>query len=109
MRARVLSGQLDHGRRPAVSCEDLSNLVSLTRFPADHDSFCGLVMGADRHERSGDRLNYRNGYRDPTLDTPPGPLSLRIAKLRQGWVFPLFLEPRNTADKAFVISRVTIV
>jgi putative transposase len=60
------------------------------------------VVGAGRHERSADRLNYRNGYRDRTLDTRLGPLSLRIPKLRQGSYFPPFLEPRKTAEKALV-------
>jgi transposase-like protein len=26
------------------------------------------LIGAGRHERTGDRLNYRNGYRDRSLD-----------------------------------------
>ena len=42
------------------------------------------VIGAGRHERSADRLNYRNGYRDRSLETRLGTLSLRIPKLRQG-------------------------
>ena len=57
---------------------------------------------AGRHERSADRLNYRNGYRDRSFDTRLGPLSLRIPKLRQGSYFPPFLEPRKTAEKALV-------
>src|SRR5947199_2930918 len=61
------------------------------------------LIGAGRHERSGERLNYRNGYRDRTLDTRLGPLSLRIPKLRQGSYFPPFLEPRKTAEKALVM------
>jgi transposase-like protein len=61
----------------------------------------GLV-GAGRHERSPDRLNYRNGYRDRTLDTRLGSLQLRIPKLRQGSYFPPFLEPRKMAEKALV-------
>src|SRR5690348_11312045 len=60
------------------------------------------LIGAGRHERTGDRLNYRNGYRDRTLDTRLGPLSLRIPKLRQGSYFPPFLEPRRTAETALV-------
>src|SRR5690349_23406347 len=48
------------------------------------------VIGAARHERSAERLNYRNGYRDRTFDTRLGPLSLRIPKLRQ--------VPRSTVD-----------
>ena len=27
------------------------------------------LIGAGRHERTGDRLNYHNGYRDRSLDT----------------------------------------
>jgi putative transposase len=61
----------------------------------------GLV-GAGRHERSPDRLNYRNGYRDRTLDTRLGSLQLKIPKLRQGSYFPPFLEPRKMSAKALV-------
>jgi transposase-like protein len=60
------------------------------------------LIGAGRHERSADRLNYRNGYRDRTLDTRLGSLQLRIPKLRQGSYFPPFLEPRRTSEKALV-------
>ena len=41
------------------------------------------VIGAGRHERTGDRTTYRNGYRDRGLDTRLGALQLRIPKLRQ--------------------------
>src|SRR6266516_1569115 len=61
------------------------------------------VIGAGRYERSGERATWRNGYRDRTLDTRLGPLSLRIPKLRQGSYFPPFLEPRKTAEKALVM------
>src|SRR5437762_6589668 len=61
------------------------------------------LIGAGRHERSGDRLNYRNGYRDRNLDTRLGPLNLRIPKLRQGSYFPPVLEPRKTAEKALLM------
>ena len=64
------------------------------------------VIGAGRHERTGDRQTYRNGYRDRTLDTRLGSLQLRIPKLRQGSYFPPFLEPRKTSEKALVaVSR----
>src|SRR6476619_6402253 len=56
------------------------------------------LIGAVRHERSTERLNYR----DRTFDTRLGPLSLRIPKLRQGSYFPPFLEPRKIAEKALV-------
>jgi putative transposase len=60
------------------------------------------LIGAGRHERSGERTTYRNGYRDRTLDTRLGSLQLRIPKLRQGSYFPPFLEPRKTTEKALV-------
>jgi putative transposase len=60
------------------------------------------LIGAGRHERSPERLNYRNGYRDRTLDTRLGSLQLRIPKLRQGSYFPAFLEPRKVSEKALV-------
>src|SRR5437660_11092262 len=60
------------------------------------------LIGAGRHERSGERTTYRNGYRDRTLVTRLGALQLRIPKLRQGSYFPPFLEPRKTSEKALV-------
>jgi hypothetical protein len=60
------------------------------------------LIGAGRHERSPDRLNYRNGDRGRTLDTRLGPRQLRLPKLRQGSYFPPFLEPRTTSARALV-------
>lgn len=34
------------------------------------------VIGAGRYERSGERLTWRNGYRDRTLDTRLGAMQL---------------------------------
>jgi transposase-like protein len=42
------------------------------------------LIGAGRHERSADQLNYRNGDRERSLDTRLGSLELRIPKLRRG-------------------------
>ena len=61
------------------------------------------LIGAGRHERSAERLNYRNGYRERRLDTRLGSLQLRVPKLRQGSYFQPFLEPRKTAEKALVM------
>ena len=60
------------------------------------------LIGAGRHERSPERLNYRNGYRERTFDTRLGSLQLRIPKLRQGSYFPAFLEPRKVSERALV-------
>ena len=60
------------------------------------------LIGAGRHERSGERATWRNGYRDRSLDTRVGTLNLRIPKLRAGSYFPGFLEPRKMVEKALV-------
>ena len=57
------------------------------------------LIGAGRHERSGDRLNYRNGYRDRNLETRLGTLSLRIPKAAPGLVLPtLSGAPKNRRE-----------
>jgi putative transposase len=58
------------------------------------------LAGAGRHERSGGRTAYRNGYRDRTLETRLGTLELEIPKLRSGSYFPSFLEPRRLSERA---------
>src|SRR5215207_1566079 len=60
------------------------------------------LIGAGRYERSADRLNWRNGYRERALDTRLGTLQLRVPKLRQGSCFPPSLEPRKMSEKALV-------
>src|ERR1051325_3179661 len=58
------------------------------------------LIGAGRYERSPERSNYRNGFRDRALDTRLGTLQLRVPKLRQGSYFPAFLEPRKGGREA---------
>ena len=58
--------------------------------------------GAEYGERTEERSNSRNGYRDRLWETRAGAIDLRIPKLRRGSYFPAFLEPRRTAEKALI-------
>jgi putative transposase len=58
------------------------------------------VIGAERHERSEERLGYRNGYRPRSLATQAGDIDLLIPKLRAGGFLPSILEPRRRVDQA---------
>ena len=60
------------------------------------------IIGAGRHERSGERTTWRNGYRERALDTRLGTLNLRVPKLRKGSYFPGFLEAPKASEQALV-------
>jgi transposase-like protein len=60
------------------------------------------LCGASRHERCGERSNYRNGHRARMLETRLGTLDLKIPKLRTGSYFPPFLEARKTGEQSLV-------
>jgi transposase-like protein len=59
-------------------------------------------IGAERYERTPERVTQRNGYRERPYETRVGELSLRVPKLREGSYFPSFLEPRRKAEKALL-------
>jgi putative transposase len=66
---------------------------------ADADAVCGAGYG----ERSPERVNRRNGYRERDWDTRVGSIELAVPKLREGTYFPdWLLQPRRRAELAFV-------
>jgi putative transposase len=66
---------------------------------AEVDALCGAAYG----ERSPERVNRRNGYRERDWDTRVGSIELAVPKLREGSYFPdWLLEPRRRAEQAFV-------
>ena len=66
------------------------------------DAEATQLAGAGLHERSENRLTYRNGYREREWDTRVGTVDLQIPKLRQGAYFPSLLEPRRRHEKALL-------
>ena len=66
---------------------------------ADADAVCGAGYG----ERTPERVNRRNGYRERDWDTRAGSIELAVPKLREGSYFPdWLLQPRRRAEQAFV-------
>src|SRR5260221_13928116 len=64
---------------------------------ADADAVCGAGWG----ERSSERVNRRNGYRERDWDTRVGSIELAVPKLREGSYFPdWLLHPRRRAVDA---------
>ena len=77
---------------------ELGQFVLQRLMDAEAEALCG----AGRHERSPDRVNQRNGYRERALQTRLGSLELKIPKLRVGSYLPSFLEPRKASEQALV-------
>ncbi len=81
---------------------DTSFLREMIGFAAERlmaletEALCGAAAG----ERTAERVNQRNGYRERDWHTRAGTVELRIPKLRHGSYFPGFLEPRRMAEKA---------
>ncbi len=59
-------------------------------------------LGAERYERSPERMGQRNGYRDRTWDTRVGTIELKVPRVRDGSFYPSLLEPRKRAERALV-------
>lgn len=75
---------------------EMIQYVAQRMMDMDVESLCQAAYG----ERTADRANSRNGYRERQWDTRTGSIDLKIPKLRKGSYFPGFLEPRRTAEKA---------
>ena len=71
---------------------------------ADAEARCG----AGYNQRSEDRTNSRNGYRERRWDTRAGTVELAIPKLRSGSYFPEWLlERRKRSEQALVTAVAT--
>jgi putative transposase len=75
---------------------DMIQYVAQRLMELDTESLCAAAYG----ERSPERANSRNGYRERLWQTRAGAVDLKIPKLRKGSYFPGFLEPRRAGEKA---------
>ncbi|MCK9342243.1 MAG: transposase, partial [Synergistaceae bacterium] len=62
------------------------------------------ILGAEPYQRSDQRSNYRNGYRErkEPLSTGLGPISVSIPKLRSGSFYPSILKQYQRVDRALI-------
>jgi putative transposase len=77
---------------------DMIQYVAQRLMELDTEGLCAAAYG----ERSPERANSRNGYRERLWQTRAGAVDLKIPKLRKGSYFPGFLEPRRAGEKALV-------
>jgi len=84
----------------AAGVEERVRVMAQRMFQSLIDAEASAVIGADRWERTDDRVAVRNGSRPRTLASTVGDLELRIPKLRSGSFFPALLERRRRIDQA---------
>jgi putative transposase len=89
--ASLLDGSTAGELIPELVRRSLQQLIELE---------ASAVLGADRHQRTEERLGHRNGYRPRSLATQAGDIDLLIPKFRQGGFLPSILEPRRRVDQA---------
>ena len=91
----VLRALLEKGS-DATFLREMIGFAAERLMQLETETLCGAAPG----ERSLDRVNQRNGYRDRDWETRAGTVELRVPKLRRGSYFPSFLEPRRMVEKA---------
>ena len=69
---------------------------------AQADQVCGAGYG----QRSGGRVNQRNGYRTREWDTRAGTVELAIPKLREGSYYPDWLLTHRRRDEQALVTVV---
>jgi transposase-like protein len=67
------------------------------------------AVGAAPHERTEERQGYRNGYRERTLQTRIGTLTLSVPRLRDGSFSPELWERWQRSEQAFVLALLEMV
>lgn len=86
----------------------LSNLVEAV-LNQILDAQASEQVGAQRYERSDERVAYRNGYRPRQLYTRVGPLTLRVPQMRDGQFSTEIFARYQRSEQALVLSLMEMV
>ena len=71
----------------ATFLREMNGFAAERLMQLETEGLCGAAPG----ERTAERRNQRNGYRNGDWETRAGTVELRIPKLRRGSYFPAFL------------------
>ena len=66
-------------------------------------------LGADKHQRSEERVGYRNGYRPRQLYTRVGPITLQVPQTRDGSFSTDIFKRYQRSEQAFVLALMEMV
>jgi putative transposase len=80
--------------------QDLMRTIAQAAIDAQFNEF----VGAEHYERSAERKDHRNGFRDRSVDTRMGSIDLRIPRVREGNFVPPLVEHRKRSERALVAA-----
>jgi transposase-like protein len=66
-------------------------------------------LGANKHQRSEERIGYRNGYRPRQLYTRVGPVTLQVPQTRDGSFSTEIFKRYQRSEQAFVLALMEMV
>lgn len=66
-------------------------------------------IGADRYERSDERLGYRNGFRMRSMTTRVGTIELQVPRLRDGNFSTTLFRQYQRSEQALVLAMMEMV
>ena len=66
-------------------------------------------LGADKYERTEERVGYRNGYRPRQLYTRVGPITLQVPQTRDGSFSTEIFKRYQRSEQAFVLALMEMV
>jgi len=87
-------------KQPDNVLAELMGKIAQAAIDAQFDDF----IGAEHYERSAERKDRRNGFRDRSVDTRMGSIDLRIPRAREGNFVPPLVEHRKRSERALVAA-----